>query len=588
MSVAEKPLADKAAGPLAGKIAGGHLLAKAMADKGIKKIFSVCGGFINPAFMGCEHFGIEVIGCRNELEAGFMAAAMARLTREPAVCLAEPSGFTNYVSAVAEAHYSGDPVIFVSASANTNNFDNAGFKEMPQADVVKCMTKYAIEVNDPQRIGWFFDKAYDIAINQPTGPVQLAIPTNFLFSGRVELEQPAGSRKFDTRRKKVHKPVPNPEDIAELLELTKKARKPVIIAGPGTWFSHAEEELKSFSARYGIPVFVPVTHLKLYDMSHQANMGIVDYHQNPCSRLIGEEADLVLLLGGRLDFPLNFGAAPLFNTELKMIAVNPTARELSNNMLVDMRICSDVQMFLKALAAESNAFKVEDEWLERVRRRRLESYAELRPLLTSDDQPIHPLRLCYDALMSLGEDDIIVIDGGDVAAWFETAVGLWALEGRKIKGIVSPGPWEQMGTGPAYATAAKMTYPGSNVVLVTGDGSLGLAPGLTPLETSIDHNAPVTILVANNAQWGMIQAQQKAMWGQVSATSLRDVDYAAVFEGGGAYAETVTAPAGIRPAIERALKKNESISALLDVKTAGVTSPLTQGLVDMRIKTSIE
>jgi acetolactate synthase-1/2/3 large subunit len=304
--------------------------------------------------------------------------------------------------------------------------------------------------------------------------------------------------------------------------------------------------------------------------------------------MIGAEADLVLLLGGRLDFPLNFGEAPLFNTDLKMIAVNPTARELSNNMLVDVRVCSDVQMFLKALLAESAAFAVEDDWLGRVRQRRSESYAEFRPLLTSDVEPIHPLRLCYDALMSLGKDDIIVIDGGDIAAWFETAVGLWALEGRKIKGIVSPGPWEQMGTGPAYATAAKMTYPESKVLLVTGDGSLGLAPGLTPLETSIDHNAPVTIVVANNAQWGMIQSQQKAMWGRVSATSLRDVNYAAIFEGGGAHAERIAAPAQLMPAIKRALKKNDSISALLDVKTGAVTSPLTQGLVDMRIKTSIE
>ncbi|MDH4110004.1 MAG: thiamine pyrophosphate-dependent enzyme, partial [Gammaproteobacteria bacterium] len=124
--------------------------------------------------------------------------------------------------------------------------------------------------------------------------------------------------------------------------------------------------------------------------------------------------------------------------------------------------------------------------------------------------------------------------------------------------------------------------------LVTGDGSLGLAPGVTPLETSIDHNAPVTIIVANNAQWGMIQAQQKAMWGRVCATSLRDVNFAAVFEGGGAHAETVTAPSDIGPAIQRALKMNRSISSLLDVKTGGITSPLTQGLVDMRIKTSIE
>lgn len=574
--------------PLAGKIAGGHLLAKAMADKGIKRIFSVCGGFINPAYMGCEHFGIEVIGCRNELEAGFMAAASARLTRQAAVCLAEPSGFTNYISAVAEAHYTGDPVIFISASANSNNHDNAGFKEMPQTNVVDCMTKYAIEVNDAQRIGWFFDKAYDIAVNQPTGPVQLTIPTNYLFSGRVELEQAAGGRKYDTTRNKVHKPVPNPEDIAEFIELLGQARKPVIIAGPGTWFSHAEKELEAFSAKCGIPVFVPVTHLKLYDMSHETNMGIVDYHQNPCSRVVAEDADLVLLLGGRLDFPLNFGEAPLFNSKLKMVAVNPTARELSNNMLVDMRICSDVQMFLKALLTEAPALAVQANWLESIRQRRSESCEEFRPLLSSDASPVHPVRLCYEALMSLGENDIAVIDGGDIACWFETALGMWAMEGRKIKGIVSPGPWEQMGTGPAYATAAKMCYPDSKVLLVTGDGSLGLAPGLTPLETSIDYKAPITIVVANNAQWGMIQEQQKAMWGTISATSLRDVNYAAIFEGGGAYAETVTAPSELKAAIQRSLEKNDSISALLDVKTLGVKSPLTQGLIEMRIKTSIE
>ena len=577
-----------AAKPLAGKINGGHLLAKAMADKGIKRIFSLCGGFINPVYMGCEHYGIEVIGCRNELEAGFMAAAHARLTREPAVCLAEPSGFTNYISAVAEAHYTGDPVIFISASSNSNNFDNAGFKEMPQANVVDCMTKYAIEVNEAQRIGWFFDKAHDIATNLPSGPVQLAIPTNFLFSGKVHLEQPAGSRKFDTRRKKVHKPAPNPDDIVDLIKDLKKAKNPVIIAGPGTWFGHAEKELEAFSAKYGIPVFVPVTHLKLYDMSHETHMGIVDYHQNPCSRAIGEDADLVLLLGGRLDFPLNFGATPLFNTDLQMVAVNPTARELSDNMLVDTRICSDVQMFLKALLAESQVFNVEEGWLEKIRQRRADSNEEFREILSSSDQPVHPLRLCYEALMSLGEDDIIVIDGGDIAAWFETAVGLWASEGRKIKGIVSPGPWEQMGTGPAYATAAKMAYPDSNVVLVTGDGSLGLAPGLTPLETSIDHNAPITIVVANNAQWGMIQEQQKAMWGTICATSLRDVDYAAIFEGAGAHAQTVSDPAKLESAIKQALHQNQTISALIDVKSAGIKSPLTQGLVDMRVKTSIE
>jgi len=192
-----------------------------------------------------------------------------------------------------------------------------------------------------------------------------------------------------------------------------------------------------------------------------------------------------------------------------------------------------------------------------------------------------------DALNSLGEDDIIVIDGGDIAAWFEVALGIWGAQGKKIKHLVNPGPWEQMGTGPAFATGVKMANPASKVILVTGDGSLGLAPGLTPLETSMDNDAPVTIVVANNGQWGMIQEQQKSMWGRVVATNLRAIDYAPIFEGSGAYGETVTKADDIAPAIHRSLTNNAKTSGLVDVKTKSIKSPITQGLVDMRIKTAI-
>ena len=112
-----------------GKITGGHMLARALKAKGIDRVFSLCGGFINPIYMGCLEYGIEVVGTRNELEAGFLASATTRCTRKPSVVIAEPSGFTNYISAIAEAYYAGDPVIFISATANANNFDNQGFKE---------------------------------------------------------------------------------------------------------------------------------------------------------------------------------------------------------------------------------------------------------------------------------------------------------------------------------------------------------------------------------------------------------------------------------------------------------------------------
>ncbi len=569
-----------------GKITGGHLLARALKDKGITRIFSLCGGFTNPVTIGCLDYGIDIVATRNEMEAGFMAAATARLTREVAVCLAEPSGFTNYVSAVAEAYYAGDPVIFIGISSNSNNFDNKGFKEMPQAEVVRAMTKYAIEVNDPNRIAWFLDKAYDIASNHPTGPVQLTIPTNYLFTGKIDSETPAGKRSFDPTRSKVHRPGPNPADVETVAQLLNAARKPAIIAGPGVWYGQAESAVADFAEAANIPIFTPFTHIKPMDMTHPLHLGLLDYHQNPCSRLIGEECDLILMLGGQLDFPLNFGEAPLIGVDCTLVAVNPTARELSDIALAEQRVCSDIALFVEALQQRGNLQPADNAWVGHLRQRRSESLSAWSTLADASVTAVHPYRLCQDLLSTLGEDDILVIDGGDIACWCEAALNAWALEGRKIGGIIAPGPWEQMGTGPAFATAVKLARPKARVVLITGDGSLGLAPGLTPMETALDRDLAITIVVANNAQWGMIQNQQKAMWGRVYATGLRDIDYHKIFEAAGAFSQLVQDPAEFVPALQKAW--SQPAPAFIEVKTAPEPSPMTSGLIEMRVRTAIE
>ena len=579
---------DEIKAPLAGKISGGHILVKALKNKGVERIYSLCGGFLNPILVGCQEQGIEVVTTRNEMEAGFMANAAARTTRKVSVCLAEPSGFTNYISAVADAHFAGDPVIFIGVSSNSNHFNNNGLKELPQAEIVKSMTKYAVEINDPARIEWFVDKAFDIANNHPKGPVQLSIPTNFVFTGKTGSPPDEGARTFDKFRKKTHRPHPDPSDIEQIEEILTSSSKPVIISGGGVWYSEADKILENFAAKNQIPIFTPFTHLKSIDMSHQMYMGLYDYHQNPCSRLASSEADLILFLGGRLDFGLNFGEAPLIGKKTTLICVNPTAKELSENALADVRICSDVSAFLDTLDKRGNTPPISSDWADSLRQSRLESLQPYQKFLNTNSTPVHPLRLCYEVLMSLDEDDILVVDGGDISCWCETAFNFWAFEGRKIGGVIANGPWEQMGTGPAYATAVKMSKPNSRVILITGDGALGLSPGLTPLETAIDREIPITVVVANNAKWGMIHEQQAAMWGETYATSLRDVNYSEIFEGAGAHAELVTEAPKIEIALKNASVKNRLLPSFIEVKTLSTPSPITQGLVEMRVRTAIE
>ena len=566
------------------KIQGGHLLAKSFSEKGIKKVFALPGGFINPIYDGCLEYGVEVVGTRSEQEAGFLAAGYARITREPCVCLAEPSGFVNYVSAVAEAYHAGDPVIFVSASSIFHRLDRWGFKETKQHEVVGSMTKYAIQVNAGHRIPEFFDKAYDFAVNQPTGPVQISIPVNFLFS-HYPTAQKEVDRPFDLSLIKIHRPFPNPEDMKLLKETIIEAKRPVIIAGPGIYQSKAEKELEDFTSNTGIPYFVPPWHIKLINMTHEYNMGLADIHQNPAARLIYEEADLVILIGCRLDYTIDFGEPPLFNKKTKLVTINSSSEELADNHLSDIRILSDPKMFLREINQQPTSFSVDVNWADSIRSRKEVAFEKYMSISSSNETPIHPLRVCLEVLDSLREKDYVVIDGGDTYGWFEAALSHWSLQGKKIGGILNSGSFDQLGIGVSLATAAKMASPESNVILITGDGALGLAPGL-PMETAIHYNLPIVVVVTNNQCWGMIQEQQKGMYGRTYATDLRDVPYHKMFEGMGAYTQLVSDPDQIQRSIKRAVDSNTP--SLIEVKTESIMSPITAGLIDMRTRSSIE
>jgi acetolactate synthase-1/2/3 large subunit len=566
-----------------GRMQGGQILAKAIALKGINRVYSLCGGFLNPIYDGCLEYDVEVVGTRNEMEAGFMASATSRLHREPAVVLAEPSGFTNYISAVAEAFHSGDPVIFISVGSIFHRLDHMGFKEMPQHRVVESFTKYSVRVTSGDRIHEYFDKAYDIASNLPTGPVQLSIPINFVFS---HYEMGNKKRAFDLSKKKVHLPSVNPNDLTLITGLLKDAKNPVVIAGAGIHQSHAEKTLESFSARFRIPYFHS-NHLEIRqpDFTQDTYMGLADIHQNPASRLIHEKADVLLCIGTKMDYCLDFGEAPLFNAESTLICVNPTSKELADNHIADHGILADSKNFLQELGGKLVCSNLDPQWCEKIRNRRIEENEKLLAVASSNEKPIHPLQAAVDVMQTLTENDYLIVDGGDAHGWQETALNITSLENKNLKGLMMSGPFAQLGVGVSFATATKMAEPDAKVVVISGDGSFGLNPGL-PLETAIHRNIPIVVVILNNQAWGMIRNQQKSIWGRTCATDLRDVPFHKIAEATGGYGELVEKAEELKPALQRAF--DSGLPAVLNVKTQDVKSQLTIGLVDRREKSSIE
>ena len=574
-------------------IQGGHLVARTFAEKGIKRVFSLSGGFVNPIYDGCVDYGIEIIDTRNEQEAGFLADGLAQVTREPAVAIAEPSGVTNLVSAVAEAHYSQQPVIFIGIRSIFHRIEQRGFKEIAEERIIEPIAKYSVMMGPGSsrdgpcaRFPEYFDKAYDIAVNQqPTGPVMLSVPINLLYSRRQASEIKEGEELFHRKEVRRHLPFPNPEDMDFLKKEIRAAKKPVIIVGPEVYWGNADKELEQFIASTKIPTFVPPWHNSPIDFTNPACMGRVDIHINPASRIIGEEADLVIFAGADIDYSIAFGGPPVFNTKQKKIAINTSARMLADNHIA-IPILSDLKIAFSQLNRDARDLNADPSWIESILARRKKDNEEIIDQAKKAGKRVHPLDFCLDVLRSLGEKDYVVIDGGDIDGWFHTAVQIWSLEGKKIAGIFHSGSFHQLGVGVSYATAAKMAHPESKVVLISGDGTFGLNPGL-PLETAFHYDLPFVVVISQDGRWGQIQEQQTRLWKRTPGTSFRRAPYHKMIEGTGGHGEYVEDIKQFRPALERCFASG--LPSLINVRVdSDLRSTITQGFIDEREKSSLE
>jgi len=570
------------------KVRGGILLAKALAEKQIEMVYTLSGGFINPVLEGLMQYEIPVVNAPHEQVAGNMADAWARLNRKPSVCLVGPEGFANAVPAMAEAYFERSPVIFITSSSTLKRAGRGGFKEIAHNRIAEPITKFTISVTAGERIAEAVDKAYDMAVNGNPGPVHISIPVDILFSSYDDGEQ-EGERPFKLSRRKVNRASPHPDDMRELESIMRDAKRPVIIAGHGVWWSGAEEQLERVASQIGIPVYNAPYHQKALDIGSEVSLGIVDIHLNPPSQVALAEADVILVIGCPLDNLLNFGNPPLIPENATLICVNGSSQELADNHVADVRILGDPEVVLRALGemASSERLHIGSEWIEANRMRRKEWAEQMDQMLAADDEgPLHPLRVSREVLKSLNEDDYLIIDGGDTHFWGEIAVNMAASEGKRLRGVLHPGPLSILGVGVPFAVVAKMNRPESRVVLLSGDGAF-LTGGLS-IEAAFANEVPITVVIDNNRGFGSIMQQQIRLFkdGRSFKTGFRDIPFHKMVEGLGGYGEAVETTDQLAAAMERAFASG--LPACINVRTKSVISPLIAGLTDRRARASIE
>ena len=572
------------------KIRGGALLARAFAEKGITHVFTLSGGFCNPALEGFADCGMTVINAPHEQVAGHLADGTTRITRKPAICLVGPEGFANAIPAMMEAWGERSPVIFVTGSCTLKRQGSGGFKEIDDVSIAAPLTKYSASVTDGSRIPEFVDRAYKIALSGYPGPVHLSVPVDIMFSSFEEDSQ-RDERPFVRKAESPPKAWPEPQRLQSILKEFEKSKKPMLIGGHGVWWGNAEKKLEEVGKTLKIPVYNIPYHQKLLPETSDAYMGLADIHQYPPSAKALEESDLVMMLGGRLDNQMNFGNPPLFPKNSRLICINGSPEELEQNRSADQILLSDPSAFLEALMdfGKSRTSKERGEWysLQKILRQEwVESSLSDLEQEEPDDLMMHPLRLALEVQSVMNQNDWLVIDGGNTHFWSEIAVNMAGAQGKELAGILHPGSFSMLGVGVSFGLAAKLNHPKDRVVVISGDGAF-LSGGLS-IEAAFQENVPITVVIDNNGGLTTISQQQERLFADERhvATDFRDIPFHTMFEGMGGHGELVEKPEDLKPALERALSSGKT--ACVNVRTRSAISPIVLATTSKRDKASIE
>jgi len=566
-------------------IRGGFILANALKEKGIDQVFTLAGGFCNPALEGMMECEISVINCPHEQVAGHLADGHTRITRKPVVCLVGPEGFANAVPAMLEAWGERSPVIFITGSSTQKRQGSGGFKEIDDVAIANPLTKYSVSINNGERIREFVDRAWTIATTGYPGPVHISLPVDIMFSS-FPSDTGLNERPYNRKSRPLTRAWPEPSSLERVMDLVEKSKRPLIIGGHGVWWSEAEEILGNVGIALRIPIFNVPYHQKLLAEDNEAYMGLADFHQYQPSKSAIQESDLILMIGGRLDNQMNFGNAPFFPKTTRLICINGSHEELDYNRAADEILLSDPGAFLEKLIQLNRTW---NDWFELQRERRkdwVSSWEKIIEKESNEDARIHPLQLSLNVQNEMGEDDWLIFDGGNTHFWSEIAINIAGWNGQKLGGILHPGNYSLLGVGVSFGISAKNLYPEKNVVVISGDGAF-LSGGLS-IETAFQENLPITVVIDNNGGLDCISQQQERMFlnGKHFATDFRDIPFHSMFEGLGGFGELVTKREEIGPAVRRAIESGKT--SCINAKCKGVISPIVEATSDKRDRASIE
>ena len=536
-------------------------IARFLEQRGVDRVFGLQGGHIQPIWDHVARRRIRIIDVRDEGAAVHMAHAHAELTGSLGVAMVTAGqGVTNTVTAIANAYLARVPVLLIGGCPPRPQVNMGPLQDIPHVDILKPVTRTARTLRVAEQLVRELDEGVARAMGDAgePGPVYLEIPTDVLRQS----VPPALVLDEWMAAKPARFSPPDPAAVAAAVEAVWSARRPLVITGRGA--KNAGAALVRLLDASGALYLDTQESRGLVPADHPAFVGAV-------RAAAMTDADLVLVIGRRLDYQLGYGSPAVF-PHARFVRIADTAGELIDNRRGEPEILAAPALALTAMvaAAGNRRSSVDTAWADGLRRRQRERTAKGRASgpATGDDGKIHPMRI-FDAIAEAADPDYIAIaDGGDLLSF--------ARVGLAARTYMDAGAFGCLGVGVPFAIAAALACPGRQVISVNGDGAFGI--NAMEIDSAVRHGAKAVFIVSNNAAWNIERYDQEVNYGgRVVGTTLRHSDYAAMARALGAHGERVQDPAELVGALRRALA---NAPALIDVVTtqSAVSSDATKGL----------
>jgi acetolactate synthase-1/2/3 large subunit len=541
---------------------GGQILVDQLKVHGTSHVFCVPGESYLAVLDALHDAAISTIVCRQEGGAAYMAEAAGKMTGRPGIVMVTRGpGATNASCGIHVASQDSTPLIMFVGQVARDMKEREAFQELDYKAVFGTMVKWVVEIDRAERIPEIVSRAFHVATQGRPGPVVIALPEDMLTDRVVVADAPA----FTAAVMK-----PGAADMEALRQRLLSARRPIVLAGGSGWSEQGVRDFVRFSENFALPVAVSFRRQMLFPADHPNFAGDLGIGPNPKLLARVKDADLVLLVGGRLsEMPSqSYTLLDIPGDGSKLVHVHPGAEELNKVYRAGLAILATPHAFVAAAADLPKPNMVN--WAESASAAHADylAWSDAAKVRTAGELQMAGVMAHLKEVMPA--DTVYCNGAGNYATWVHR---FWPF--RSFASQLAPTSGT-MGYGVPAAVAAKAIEPHREVIAFAGDGCF-LMNG-QEFATAMQYDLSVIVVVVDNGMYGTIRMHQEREYpGRVSATALRNPDFAALARSYGGHGETVRRTEEFGPALERARNSGKAaiIHCLIDPEAITPARSLT-------------